>query len=223
MFQARMGQAVKAQELKVAAVLLAAGLSRRMGERNKLLIEIGGEPLVRRTAKVYLAAGIDVHAVLGFEAEKVRAALEGLPITFVMNPHYEEGQQSSVSAGVESLAPGYDTILVALADQAALTPRDIAGLLDAFASCGGERIIVPFFQGLRGNPVAFPARFAAGMRTSGKSAVSRAFIDSNPQLIEQYEAGHERFIIDIDTPEDLASFGKKTRPGASLQDRRKTP
>ncbi len=206
----------------MAAVLLAAGLSRRMGERNKLLIEIGEEPLVRRTAKVYLAAGIDVHAVLGFEAEKVRAALEGLPIAFVINPHYEEGQQSSVRAGVESLAPGYDTILVALADQAALTPADIAGLLDAFASYGGERIVVPFFQGLRGNPVAFPASLAAGMRTSGKNAVSRAFIDSNPQLIEQYEAGHERFIIDIDTPENLASFGKKTRLGVSLQDQRKT-
>ncbi len=218
-----MGQAVKAQDLKVAAVLLAAGLSRRMGERNKLLIEIGGEPLVRRTAKVYLAAGADVYAVLGFEAGKVRAALAGLPIRFVMNPDYEEGQQTSVRAGAENIPPGYDTILVALADQAALTPADIAGLLDAFASCGGERIIVPFFQGLRGNPVAFPARLAAGVRASGKNAVSRAFIDNNPQLIEQFEAGHERFIIDIDTPEDLTSFGKETRPGASLQDRRKTP
>ena len=207
---------MKAQDLKAAAVLLAAGLSRRMGERNKLLIEIGGEPMVRRTAKVYLAAGVDVHAVLGFEAREVRAALEGLPIAFVTNPHYEEGQQSSVRAGVESLAPGYDTILVALADQAALTPADITSLLDAFASCGGERIVVPFFQGLRGNPVAFPARLAAAMRAAGKNAVSRAFIDNNPQLIEQYEAAHERFIIDIDTPEDLASFGKKTKPAANL-------
>jgi molybdenum cofactor cytidylyltransferase len=206
---------MKAQDLKVAAVLLAAGLSRRMGERNKLLIEIGGEPLVRRTAKVYLAAGVDVHAVLGFEAGQVRAALEGLPITFVTNPHYEEGQQSSVRAGVESLPQGYDVLLVALADQVALTPADIASLLDAFAACGGDRIIVPFFQGLRGNPVAFPARLAA-TRAAGKNAVSRAFIDNNPQLIEQYEAADERFIIDIDTPEDLASFGKKIEPGASL-------
>ncbi len=77
---------MKAQDLKAAAVLLAAGLSRRMGERNKLLIEIGGEPLVRRTAKVYLAAGVDVHAVLGFEAREVRAALEGLPISLRNEP-----------------------------------------------------------------------------------------------------------------------------------------
>jgi molybdenum cofactor cytidylyltransferase len=200
---------VKAQDLKVAAVLLAAGLSRRMGERNKLLIEIGGEPLVRRTAKVYLAAGADVHAVLGYEAAKVRAALEDLPISFKMNPHFEEGQQSSVRAGVESLAGGYDAILFALADQAALTPADIASLLDAFAMCGGNRIVIPFFRGRRGNPVAFPAQLVAGM-----DATPRTFIDSNPQLIEQYEAAHDRFIIDIDTPDDLASFGERARPGA---------
>jgi len=216
MYNAKAGRAVKAQDIKAAAVLLAAGLSRRMGERNKLLIEIGGEPLVRRTAKVYLAAGVDVHAVLGFEAREVRAALEGLPITFVMNPHYEEGQQSSVRAGVESLPRGYDALLVALADQAALTPADIANLLGAFAARGGNRIIVPFFQGLRGNPVAFPVHLAATMRAAGKNAVSRAFIDNNPQLIEQYEAADERFIIDIDTPEDLASFGKRIKPAASL-------
>ena len=216
MYNAKAGRAVKAQDIKAAAVLLAAGLSRRMGERNKLLIEIGGEPLVRRTAKVYLAAGVDVHAVLGFEAREVRAALEGLPITFVMNPHYEEGQQSSVRAGVESLPRGYDALLVALADQAALTPADIANLLGAFAARGGDRIIVPFFQGLRGNPVAFPVHLAATMRAAGKNAVSRAFIDNNPQLIEQYEAADERFIIDIDTPEDLASFGKRIKPAASL-------
>jgi molybdenum cofactor cytidylyltransferase len=201
---------MKAQELNVAAVLLAAGLSRRMGERNKLLIEIGGEPLVRRTAKVYLAAGVHVHAVLGHDAGAVRAALAGLPVSFVTNSHYEEGQQSSVRAGVESLPEGYDAILIALADQAALTPSDITSLLDAFARCGGDRIIVPFFRGHRGNPVAFPARLIAGMRAAGKFAACRTFIDSNPRLIEQYEAGHDRFIIDIDTPEDLSSFGQKT-------------
>ena len=111
---------MRAEDLKVAAVLLAAGLSRRMGERNKLLIEIGGEPLVRRTARVYLAAGADVHAVLGHDAGQVRAALEGLPVSFVTNAQYEEGQQSSVRAGIDSLRGGDDAILVALADQAAL-------------------------------------------------------------------------------------------------------
>jgi molybdenum cofactor cytidylyltransferase len=200
--------------LKAAAILLAAGLSRRMGERNKLLIEIGGEPLVRRTAKVYLAAGVRVHAVLGFEAEKVRAALKDLPVTFIANPRYEEGQQTSVRAGADSLTGDYDAVLVALADQAALAPADIEELLGAFQRCGGGRILVPFHGGLRGNPVVFPEKLIAAARASGQNALSRAFIDSNPQLIEQYEAAHDRFIIDIDTPEDLASFENRAKPAA---------
>lgn len=204
---------MKAENFKAVAILLAAGFSRRMGERNKLLIEIGGEPLVRRTAKVYLAAGVDVHAVIGHEADAVRAALADLPVSFVENLAYADGQQASVCAGVESLPPGYDAILVALADQAALTPADIEDLLAAFAGSGGDRILVPYFGEHRGNPVVFPARLAADMRAAGVNAVSRSFIDANPQLSTRYEAGHNRFIIDIDTPGDLAPFQREIATG----------
>jgi molybdenum cofactor cytidylyltransferase len=203
--------AVRANEhaiVKAAAVLLAAGLSRRMGERNKLLIEIAGVPLVRRTAEVYLAAGIPVHAVLGHEAERVRAALDGLPLTFVTNPRYEEGQQSSVLAGVESLGADWDAVLIALSDQVALRPGDLRELLAAFARCGGKRIVVPFYKSQRGNPVVFPAKLIRDMRSQGTNAASRAFIDANPRLMEQYEAAHDRFIIDIDTPDDLKASGE---------------
>src|SRR6516162_7098517 len=81
---------MSARPFKAAAVLLAAGLSRRMAGRNKLLIEILGEPLVRRSAKVYLAAGADVYVVLGHEGDLVREALAGLPLSFVENPQYAE-------------------------------------------------------------------------------------------------------------------------------------
>jgi molybdenum cofactor cytidylyltransferase len=197
---------MRAEDLKVAAVLLAAGMSRRMGERNKLLIEVGGMPLVRRTARAYFDAGTAVHAVLGFDAERVRAALADLPISFIVNPHYAEGQQSSVRAGVESLAGACDTVLVALADQAALTPADIASLLQAFAARGGNHIIVPYFRGARGNPVVFPSTLIEKMRPAGRNVACRSFIDHNPQLTQQYEASNDHFVIDIDTAEDLAAF-----------------
>ncbi|MGO9985915.1 MAG: NTP transferase domain-containing protein [Rhodomicrobium sp.] len=197
---------MSASGLNVAAVLLAAGLSRRMGERNKLLIEIDGEPLVRRTAKTYLAAGANVHAVLGHEAGEVRAALADLPLTFVENPRFAEGQPTSVRAGLDSLTGDYDAILIALADQAALTAEDIADLLQAFADAGGGRILIPYYGDRRGNPVVFPAGLIAEVRASGRNAACRSFIDGNPQLTLRYEAGSDRFATDIDTPEDLAAF-----------------
>ena len=163
-----------AEHFQVATVLLAAGMSRRMGGRNKLLIEIGGVPLVRRTARAYLDAGTAVHAVLGFDAERVRAALADLPISFIVNPHYAEGQHSSVRAGVDSLARAYGTVLVALADQAALTPADIASLLQAFAASGRNRIMVPYLRGARGNPVDF--RLPSLKRCARRAVMSHAAI-----------------------------------------------
>jgi molybdenum cofactor cytidylyltransferase len=194
------------EKLNAVAVLLAAGLSRRMGERNKLLIDIGGEPLVRRTAKTYLDAGVGVHAVLGYEAELVRKALEGLPVSFVYNARFEEGQPASVRAGIDSVAGGYDAVLVALSDQAALRPSDILSLLSAFAQSGGGKIVVPYYEDRRGNPVVFPAALIADMQAAGRQAAVRAFIDQNPQLTLRYAAATDRFTIDIDTPDDLAAF-----------------
>jgi molybdenum cofactor cytidylyltransferase len=200
-----------ALEIKTAAVLLAAGLSRRMGERNKLLIEIDGEPLVRRTAKAYLDAGVAVHAVLGHEAEQVGAALGDLPVAFISNPHYAEGQPTSIQAGIESLDSGYAAVIIALADQAALTADDIKDLVKAFVADGGRRILVPYHQGRRGNPVIFPVNLIEEMCTLGRNAVPRSFIDNNPDLVYRYEAANDHAVIDIDTPDDVIAFETRLR------------
>ena len=192
--------------LKVAVILLAAGLSRRMGDRNKLLIEVRGEPLVRHTAKAYIAAGADVYAVLGHEAERVGAALADLRLTFVQNPNFADGQQTSVRAGLEALAGDYDAVLVALSDQIALTSPDISDLLHAFAESSRDRILIPYYKRERGNPVVFPAHVIADIRASERNAACRAFIDGNPELTKRYEAANDHFVIDIDTPEDLHAF-----------------
>lgn len=203
---------MRTEDPKVVALLLAAGMSHRMGDRNKLLIEIGGVPLVRRSARAYLEAGATVHAVLGHDAERVRAALADLPISFTVNSHYADGQQSSVRAGIESLAGGYDAVLVALADQAALTSADIVCLLQAFAARGGNHIMIPYFRGTRGNPVVFPSALIEKMRLAGRNAACRNFIDRNPQLTLQYEASNDHFVIDIDTAEDLAALERRLLP-----------
>jgi len=194
-------------QLDVAVVLLAAGLSRRMGARNKLLINIEGEPLVRRVARTYLATGAQVHVVLGHEAERVRAALDDLTLTFIENPHFADGQASSVRVGIDSLSGNHDVVLVALADQIALNAEDISNLLEAFAKGDRGCILVPYYEEQRGNPVAFPGKLIAEMAAGGHHAACREFIDNNPQLMRRYEAANAHFVTDIDTPEDLVAFG----------------
>jgi molybdenum cofactor cytidylyltransferase len=110
---------------RVAAVVLAAGSSSRMG-RNKLLLEVGGETLVRRAVRAALAAGLDpVIVVLGHEAERVAVELDGLPCQSVLNPDHAQGVRTSLQTGVRQAAGLASALVVILADM----PHVDAGML----------------------------------------------------------------------------------------------
>jgi molybdenum cofactor cytidylyltransferase len=114
---------------RVAALVLAAGSSTRMG-RNKLLLDLGGETLVRRAVRAAAEAGVDeVVVVLGHEEARVRAELAGLPCTPVVNPDHAEGAGTSVRTGVRQLGAHADAIVVVLADMPFVTAEMIATLV----------------------------------------------------------------------------------------------
>jgi molybdenum cofactor cytidylyltransferase len=126
----------------VAAVVLAAGTSTRMG-RNKLLLELAGETLVRRTVRVALAAGLDpVIAVLGHEAPRVGAELADLPCLTVVNPRYAEGVRTSLHAGVTRAASaGVRALVVVLADMPYVTAAMITTLLERYRKSGAPLVV----------------------------------------------------------------------------------
>src|SRR5512137_2464873 len=102
--------------MAIAGILLAAGSATRMG-RNKLLLELAGEPLARRAARRALEAGLaPLLVVLGHEAELVREALSGLPCRFVQNQDWSQGQSTSLSAGAAAVPPDAEAAVVLLAD-----------------------------------------------------------------------------------------------------------
>src|SRR6266581_4866838 len=116
----------------VAAVVLAAGSSTRMG-RNKLLLDLGGETLVRRAVRAAVEAGVDeVVVVLGHVEPRVRAELAGLACTPVVNPDHAEGAGTSVRTGVRQLAGRADAIVVVLADMPFVTGAMIAALVERY-------------------------------------------------------------------------------------------
>lgn len=116
-----------------AAVILAAGASRRMGESvNKLLLDIDGEPMVRRTARRALEAGLSpVVVVLGHEAERVRAALDGLGCSFAENPDFTGPTSGSLHAGLRALPSTVDAAVVLLGDMVRVTTAMLRALLEA--------------------------------------------------------------------------------------------
>jgi len=187
--------------------VLAAGLSSRMQGQHKLLLPVDGQPAVRRTVSALAAAGPEeIVVVTGFRGRAVMEALVDLPVTFQSNPRYEEGQMTSVAAGVAALRAPCSVVLVCLADQVLLETADYRELIDAFAAMPRGSILIPVFNGQRGNPVAFSASYAAEVISGHVNPGCRKLIAEHPDEVFIHEAAHDRFIIDMDTPEDYAGI-----------------
>lgn len=122
--------------MAIAGILLAAGAATRMG-RNKLLIELAEEPLVRRAARRALEAGLaPLVVVLGHEAELARAALAGLRCTPVVNARHPEGMNTSLSAGVAALPADAAAAVVLLADMPFVEPAMIEAVVARWRETG---------------------------------------------------------------------------------------
>ena len=188
-----------------SAVVLAAGSSSRMQGTHKLLLPIGGEPLIRRTVRAVLEANpLELVVVTGFQEPAIRAALQGLPIRLQSNPSFERGQMSSVTVGVRALTVSVDAVMVCLGDMALLTGEDYRELVEVFARRAERSIVVPRFEGQRGNPVVIAGGHLLQLLSDQRNLGCRKLIADYPQEVLAYDAPHDRFVVDIDTPEDYA-------------------
>ena len=200
------------ERLRVGAVLLAAGEGSRLGGMPKCLLRLQGVPLINRHLVALSGGGIDeVVVVTGYHHADIEPAVETFPVTVVRNPHPESGQQSSVRLGLEALGSKFDVILVALADQPLLSSAEFTEMISAFKRRpDGSSIVYPEVKGRRGNPVVFSGEVIAALLATQQPIGCRKFMDDHPELVHKYATDNDRFIIDIDTPEDLAAFEKRT-------------
>lgn len=201
----------------VAAVLLAAGESRRMGETNKLELLVDGKPLLRRTAETLLASNLsEIVVVLGHEADKTRAMLEGLPLSFIENKDFREGQMTSVYQGLLSLAKNCDGVMICLSDQPLLQTEDINILIAAFAQRSHGSILVPTYKGQRGNPIIFDYEHRQAILNGERNLGCKKLIEKNPQQVCSFEMSNDHVVIDLDTPEQYAAFTADVNRASAL-------
>jgi len=193
----------------IAAVVLAAGLSRRMG-RPKLLLNLGGAPVVRRTVERVLAATLDeVLVVVPPDAPGIAAALEGLRVRFAVNPDPDAGQATSVVAGIRALAPGTDAALIALGDQPTVPAEVIPALVRAMAD-SGRLVAAPVYAGERGNPVLFASALFPELCALAGDRGARGVIERDRARVALVPFPFA-MPPDLDTPEDYA----RLEPGPS--------
>ncbi len=189
----------------IAAVVLAAGTSSRMG-RPKLLLPLeGGAPLIRLSVEQVLRAALDeVVVVLGAEADAIGAALAGLPVRTVLNPRYAEGQSTSLRAGLDALRLGVEAVVVALGDQPLPDATLIERLVTLFHD-SGQPIVVPRYRDGRGNPVLFGSSVFDELRRVAGDQGGRTVIARDGARVA--ELGVDTLMpADVDTPPDYEAL-----------------
>lgn len=191
---------------RIAAVVLAAGRSSRMGESNKLLAEIAGRPLVRIAVETALASRArPVIVVTGHQRERVETALAGLDVTFAHNEAFADGLSTSLKTGVTAVPPTCDGAIICLGDMPQVDAGLIDRLLAAFDPERGVLIVVPTLAGKRGNPVVWSRRLFAEFSALAGDVGARGLLASYPEAVAEVAVEDAAAFADIDTPDALAA------------------
>lgn len=209
--QPRQLEAIPANEPpQIAALLLAAGQSKRMGANNKLIAEVDGKPLIRHVAEAATGAlGRDLTVVTGAQPERVSEALAGIKFQTVHNPDFDQGLSTSLRAGIQALATRKvppDAVLVLLGDMPTITADIISQIVGAFKPANGREIIVPTDAGKRGNPVLWSARFLEALSGIHGDTGARHLIGEYAEFVHEVEVGRP-VSFDLDTPDQLINAG----------------
>ena len=189
----------------VAAIVLAAGQSRRMGALNKLLAEVDGAPMLAKVVEEALDSSARcVYVVTGFERSRVEAVLADRDVRPVHNPDFEQGISTSIAAGLSSLPAEVEGALICLGDMPAVSAEVLDRIIAAFDPGRGVEICVPTCCGKRGNPVLWSRRFFADIRRIRGDVGARHLIGEHAEVVREVPIDDASILLDVDSPEALA-------------------
>ncbi|MGA7860557.1 MAG: NTP transferase domain-containing protein [Thermoplasmata archaeon] len=186
----------------VTALVLAAGASSRMG-RPKPLVSLLGKPLLARILEtVRTIHPAETVVVLGAAADEVRSGVDLRGTTVVVNPEFTEGMGSSLRQGAAA-ATSTGPLLIVLGDQPFVNAATLRALLQRYAS-GGAKILVPTFQGVRGNPILLDHALLPELDSLRGDIGCRAIFPGHTTDLVEVPVSDPGILIDVDTPAELA-------------------
>jgi molybdenum cofactor cytidylyltransferase len=196
----------------VWALILAAGESRRMGTA-KLLLPLVGSTVIESVVQTVEGAGVSgVLVVLGAEPDRVREALRGHRVEYVLNSEFRRGMLSSVQSGLRALPPSASAALVCLGDQPRLSGAAVRAVIQA-GETSSRGLVVPVFGGRRGHPLLVSLRYRDEVMGLDPAVGLRQILDRHPEDILEVEAPDATPLVDMDTPEDYRKAATPEKPG----------
>jgi molybdenum cofactor cytidylyltransferase len=189
------------REGPVAGILLAAGMSSRMGS-NKMLFELEGESVLRRAARRALAAGLSpLVVVLGHESDKAWREIEDLPLEWALNPLYEQGINSSLKTGITAVRDlGAKSALVMLADMPFVTTEMLAAMIARFRASTAP-LAISDYAGVNAPPMVYDQSLFAELLAMEGEGCGRQVVKRHKHEAEVLP-WPEAALADLDVPED---------------------
>jgi molybdenum cofactor cytidylyltransferase len=185
----------------ISAILLAAGESNRMGQ-PKQLMPFGQSTIVERTVDNLLNSAVsETIVVLGYRDEDVRKTIAGKPVKIATNPDYQQGMSTSIIAGLKQVNKRARAVLIALGDQPFVNSQTITSLVEAFIA-NSRGIIIPVYQGTRGNPVIIAIKYKGELLNLKGDVGGREIIKRHPDDVLEVAVNCEGVLLDIDTMEN---------------------
>jgi molybdenum cofactor cytidylyltransferase len=188
---------------EIWAIVLAAGLSTRMGTQ-KLLLPFEGKTIVEKVVENILNSGIEqIMVVLGSDHAEISETLKSMPVHFAVNENFQEGMHTSVISGVKALPPEAKAVLIFLGDQPFIPAKAIKIVVE-FWENSGMGIVIPLFDGKRGHPPLYDLKYRNELLnldpTIGLRSIAQKFSDD----IFEVETYCPEIVRDIDTPADYS-------------------
>jgi molybdenum cofactor cytidylyltransferase len=200
--------AVPKSKPRIAALVLAAGLSRRMAPWNKLLALLpSGQTMIAQTVDNVLATSASpVVVVVGHQDELIRDALTDKKIRFVHAPDFADGMAASLRAGMTALSNGIGAVLICLGDMPLINPSELNRIISAYDPSEGREIIIPSHDGQRGNPVLWGRRFFNELLNLSGDSGAKQILHKYMEYVSEIPIETDSVLRDFDTTEALKTI-----------------
>jgi molybdenum cofactor cytidylyltransferase len=190
----------------VAAVVLAAGQSTRMGS-PKLTMKWGDTTIIGQVVDTLVSSGVnEILVISGGAHREIESALENKPVRIVLNPDFEQGEMlSSLKIGLTASKPEIRAALVVLGDQPQMQEGVVEAVLDAYHS-SGDPLIVPSYKKRRGHPWLVDRALWSQIQNLDSSKILRDFLHEHDEMIHHVNVNTSTIHQDLDTPEDYEEY-----------------
>ncbi len=208
-FREKRSKNIMTASKKIAAIVLAAGQSKRMGRDNKLLLPYGQGTVLSHVLGQINQAGInDTYVIIGHEKDEVEQEVRKNNGVAIYNDLYEEGLSTSVKAGIAALPKDIDAVMIILGDMPNMSADILRKIMAAYNLAQGQSIIIPTHNGKRGNPILWDADFFGDFDRLQGDMGAKILLNDYPEYITELEIESDAIFLDIDTIEAYESLKK---------------